>query len=128
MAKIWSDIVVPVVVATAVLAQTVGVEASRSVRLHTWFPQVQPLTQLPDTLQKKDTLQRKDRPTQEEEEFDLFADVPQNTVPAVTARDTMKVPDSLRFTDPSSGPAWTPSSWPIPPCRPRSTGNASGTP
>ena len=38
MAKIWSDIVVPIAVATAVLAQTVGIEASRASRLHAWFP------------------------------------------------------------------------------------------
>lgn len=97
MAKIWSDIVVPIAVATAVLAQTVGVEASRASRLHAWFPQVQRDTLRQDTL-KRDSLKRDTLKL--EDEFDLFAEAPQDTVPAITARDTMKVPDSLQVTDP----------------------------
>ena len=113
MAKFWTEIVVPAALSLAVLAQTVGVEASRAVRLHAAFPQYQQdTTKLKqdttkfkqdttkfrqDTVRvKKDTLQKD---TLAEEEFDLFGEV-QDTVPTVFARDTMKVPDSLRLTDP----------------------------
>ncbi|MBR1887064.1 MAG: hypothetical protein IJ813_01200, partial [Bacteroidales bacterium] len=36
----------------------------------------------------------------DEEDFDLFAIAPEDTMPKVYARDTMKVPDSLKLTDP----------------------------
>ncbi len=35
-----------------------------------------------------------------DEDFDLFAIPPEDTMPKVYARDTMKVPDSLKLTDP----------------------------
>ena len=41
MAKLWTDILVPVVIVGAVAAQTVGVEISRASRLHAWFPKFQ---------------------------------------------------------------------------------------
>ena len=107
MAKIWTDIVVPVAVAAAVLAQTVGVEVSRASRLHAWFPRAQQ-----DTLVTRDTLHRPDSlPIRDtlplsladslDDDFDFFAEpVPADTAPRITARDTMPVPDSLRLTDP----------------------------
>ena len=137
MAKIWTDILVPVVIVGAVAAQTVGVEVSRASRLRSWFPRFRPDTveqvaadtqkalarlrpdslALPaDTLSVADSLRPaadslkaaadslKDAPkaqkdTLEEDDFDLFGE-PEDTTPKVFARDTMKVPDSLKLTDP----------------------------
>ena len=106
MAKIWSDIVLPIAVAGAVAAQTVGVEVNRARRLQAWFPQRDTVTAvMPDsTLVQKDTVLKALTDTtvaklEDEEEFDLFAEA-DDTLPKVFARDTMKVPDSLRITDP----------------------------
>ena len=106
MAKIWSDIVLPIAVAGAVAAQTVGVEVNRARRLQAWFPQRDTVTAvMPDsTLVQKDTVLKALADTtvaklEDEEEFDLFAEA-DDTLPKVFARDTMKVPDSLRITDP----------------------------
>ena len=106
MAKIWSDIVLPIAVAGAVAAQTVGVEVNRARRLQAWFPQRDTVTAvMPDsTLVQKDTVLKSLTDTtvaklEDEEEFDLFAEA-DDTLPKVFARDTMKVPDSLRITDP----------------------------
>ena len=97
MAKLWSDIVLPLAIAGCIAAQTVGVEASRVSRLHQYFPQaVRDTVAVPDTVVKAavpDTLA-------EEEDFDLFGLEEQDTLPAVFARDTMRVPDSLRETNP----------------------------
>lgn len=102
MAKIWTDILVPIAIAGAVAAQTLGVEISRASRLHGWFPQVQRDTLKQDTLRcdslKLDSLKRDTLAL--EDEFDLFAETSQDTTPAITARDTMKVPDSIQVTDP----------------------------
>ena len=97
MAKFWSEVVIPLAVAGAVAAQTVGVEVNRAARLHTWFPQRDTVeTTLPDTtlLSQKDTL------SEEEEDFDFFSGPQEDTLPKVFARDTMKVPDSLRLSNP----------------------------
>ena len=134
MAKFWSDILVPLAIAGAVAAQTVGVDMHRASRLHAWFPQVardtvtaevqdstRPLRpdtatrlkpdtaaqQLPDTAKAiTDTAKAIADSTRspldslaDEEDFDFFG-VPEDTLPKVFARDTMKVPDSLRITDP----------------------------
>ena len=106
MAKIWSDIVLPIAVAGAVAAQTVGVEVNRARRLQAWFPQRDTVTAvMPDSaLVQKDTVLKTLADTtvaklEDEEEFDLFAEA-DDTLPKVFARDTMKVPDSLRITDP----------------------------
>ena len=129
MAKFWSDILVPLAIAGCIAAQTVGVEASRASRVSAFFPQHPQDTHKvvpPDTLKAapQDT-SKKARPDtlkaalpdttktalpdsakvaprdtlNEEEEFDLFA-VMEDTVPKIFARDTMRVPDSLRLTDP----------------------------
>ena len=97
MAKIWSDILVPLAIVGAVAAQTVGVEVNRAARLRTWFPQRDTVvtTSLPDS-----TLRSPLDSIAEEEEFDLFAEPQEDTTPKVYARDTMKVPDSLKLVDP----------------------------
>ena len=104
----------PAVVAGLVAAQTVGVEASRAVRLHKWFPGAVKDTVRVDSLAVKDTLSRIDTLSIKdtlsvkdtlfhtdslEEDFDFFGQE-EDTVPKVFARDTMKVPDSLKTTDP----------------------------
>lgn len=154
MAKLWTEILVPVVIAGVVAVQTVGVEASRASRLSVWFPSAAKdtvVSEVPDTFKKHvpDTLivkadSLKSAPDctavqgaldslkplhdslgaggrglkgtagdldstfgkspldslAEEEDFDLFGDAQEDTVPKVFARDTMKVPDSLKLTDP----------------------------
>ena len=115
MAKIWTDILVPLAIAGCITAQTVGVEVSRASRLHGYFPKVvrdtvevrdtQVKKALPDTNVKKvlpDTLTRITPPDSltEEDDFDLFGEMEQDTIPAVFARDTMRVPDSLKYTNP----------------------------
>ena len=103
MAKLWTDILVPLAITGIVAAQTLGVEISRAARLHAWFPGAQR-----DTLVQQDTLPPRDSlpvsppdSLAEEEEFFLFGeDERPDTTPKVFARDTMKVPDSLRLTDP----------------------------
>ena len=125
MAKIWTDILLPLTVAGAVVAQTLGVEIHRASRLHRWFPRqnqdtvrVDTLRNRPDSLkthpdslrsrldslrQLPDSLVRSPLDSlAAEEDFDLFyaSGEQEDTVPAITARDTMKVPDSLRLTDP----------------------------
>ena len=119
MAKFWSDIVVPLAIAGAVAAQTVGVDMHRAARLHAWFPQTQRDTvtaEVPDTVRPvlpdssalslpdsvtialPDTTRSPLDSLADEEDFDLFAE--EDTLPKIFARDTMKVPDSLRITDP----------------------------
>ena len=97
MAKFWSEVVIPLAVAGAVAAQTIGVEVNRAARLRAWFPQRDTVltASLPDTTLKSplDSLA-------EEEEFDLFAEPQEDTTPKIYARDTMKVPDSLKLVDP----------------------------
>ena len=104
MAKFWTDVLVPLAIAGAVAAQTVGVEINRAVRLHAWFPQAQQDTTLtlPDTtLVQKDSIRSVIDSLAQEEDFDLFAEnEPEDTLPKIFARDTMKVPDSLKTTDP----------------------------
>ena len=100
MAKFWTDILVPVALAGAVAAQTLGVELTRASRLRASFPSAQidttkvhpdSLKIHPDSLKAKaDTL---------DEDFDFFGEAA-DTTPKITARDTMKIPDSLKVTDP----------------------------
>lgn len=113
MAKFWKDIALPLAVAGVVAAQTVGVEMHRAARLRAWFPQPRPdtvATARPETLSaiKPDTMPTvrpdtaraiKDTLTAEDEDFDFFA-AQEDTTPVIFARDTMKVPDSLKVTDP----------------------------
>ena len=116
----------PVVIVGAVAAQTLGVEISRASRLHAWFPHSQRDTveqvEADTLLQKADSLKiqavndslkagtdslrtaadslKAAKDSLEEEEFDLFGEAPEDTTPKIFARDTMKVPDSLKITDP----------------------------
>ena len=128
MAKLWTDILLPMALAGTVAAQTLGVEVNRARVLHAWFPDAKRDTlqvdsarksldslvpvktsldslakTLPDTLKHlpdslKPTRTSLDSLAAEEEEFDLFG--AEDATPTVFARDTMKVPDSLKVTDP----------------------------
>ncbi len=107
MAKFWSDILVPLAITGVVAVQTLGVEISRASRLHGWFPAAQQDTLVQrDTLPQQDTLPPQDTlalpdTLAEEDDFFLFGEEEQaDTTPKIMARDTMKVPDSLRLTDP----------------------------
>ena len=104
MAKIWADILVPAVIAGAVAAQTLGVDVSRASKASMWFPEAKQDTvaRLPNGLRPviyesiiaaRDTSEVEDTLS-----FDM-AEVEADTLPKITARDTMKVPDSLRLTD-----------------------------
>ena len=138
MAKVWTDILVPVAVAGMVAAQTLGVEISRAGRLHQWFPQAVRDTVLTDSArirmtdivrdtavkpagtadtlraqtdslkQALDSLKAQEDSIQHakdsiktviDDEEDFFG-AEEDTLPKVFARDTMKVPDSLKVTDP----------------------------
>ena len=113
MAKFWTDIIVPAALSLAVLAQTAGVEASRASRLRAFFPQQQDTLRTKqdtsrvkqDTLRlKQDTIRRDTLPVTRpdslaEDDFDFFGPE-EDTLPRIFARDTMKVPDSLRLTNP----------------------------
>ena len=118
MSKI-GNILLPVAVASLVAAQTIGVEASRASRLHQWFPQTPDSTRtaVPDSAKspadslKADSLYKAlsqlDSTSKSpldslaaEEDFDLFAEPQEDTTPILHARDTMKVPDSLKTKDP----------------------------
>ena len=100
MAKFWTDILVPLAITGAVAVQTLGVDISRANRLRAWFPgAVRDTLVQQDTVPVRDTLPAPDS-LAEEEDFFLFGEEPQDTLPKITARDTMKVPDSLRTTDP----------------------------
>ena len=118
MAKFWTEILVPVAVVGAIAAQTLGVEISRAGRLHAWFPQIRQDTT--ETVIPADTLPpRRDSVktaradslsapvdtnviSLDDEELLFYeeASEQEDTVPKIFARDTMKVPDSLRTTDP----------------------------
>ena len=132
MAKLWTDILVPLVIVGGVAAQTLGVEMHRAAKVREYFPEVRlhmqdslkkdslriqadtvtvdslripadSLIALPDSLpvQPQDSSARSPLDSlAEEEDFDLFAEEKEDTLPPVFARDTMKVPDSLRITDP----------------------------
>ena len=101
MAKVWADILLPMAIAGTVAAQTLGVEVNRARVLHAWFPEAKRDTvQVDSTRKPLDSLAKSpiDSLTQEED-FELFG-APEDTTPTVFARDTMKVPDSLKVTDP----------------------------
>ena len=100
MKNLWSEILVPVVVAGLTMAGTVGVETSRAVRPESRFSLLNALqrdTVLTDTVRKAEPLPVT-KP--EDDDFDLFEEAQADTTPRIFARDTMKVPDSLRRTDP----------------------------
>ena len=114
MKNIWSEILVPVVVAGLTMAGTFGVETTRTVRpesrfhlLHT----LQPDTLLRDATAKDTTAVKQDSVKRtavnkdvdlSDEDFDFFGEteIQEDTLPRIFARDTMKVPDSLKVRDP----------------------------
>ena len=101
MAKMWSKILFPAAVTGAVLAQTLGIDMARGRRVQAAvLVPYRPDTVATDTHAriKTDSLRAR-ADTLEEEYFDLFANE-EDSVPAVFARDTMKVPDSLKYTNP----------------------------
>ena len=108
MKSLWSDIAVPFVVVSLTVASTVGVETTRPFRpgrLGAVVRQVLPDTLKLDTaatvpLALPDSLSAP-ADSLEEDDFDFFGEeAPVDTIPWVDPRDTVKVPDSLRFTDP----------------------------
>ena len=93
MKHVWSEILVPAVIVGATLAQTLGVEAYRAgeraeVLLNQRF------------ISPKDTIVVEDTTDYEDEGFFFGEEMPEDTMPKITARDTMKVPDSLKTKDP----------------------------
>ena len=97
MAKFWADILVPVAIVGAVAAQTLGVEVHRASKLHALFPEHVRDTVLTDTVARDTSAQD----SLSEEDF-FFGEKPEavDTTPKIYARDTMRVPDSLQYTDP----------------------------
>ena len=105
MKNLWSEILVPAAIVALTMAGTVGVETSRSVRSGIGirpFLSVQDDTVRRDTV-PKDTVLKDTLDLSDDEEFGFFDEdgtEAEDTLPKIFARDTMKVPDSLRYTNP----------------------------
>ena len=109
MKNLWSEILVPAFIAGLTMVGTVGVETARTVRPEHRFSLVHAVrldtlakdSLLADTV-KTATLADSVSTDFEEDDFDLFREeeTPQDTLPRIYARDTMKVPENLRYTDP----------------------------
>nr|MCR5019329.1 hypothetical protein [Bacteroidales bacterium] len=89
MKHVWSEILVPAVIVGATLAQTLGVEAYRAgeraeVLMNQRFTS------------PKDTIVVEDTTDYDDEGFFFGEEMQEDTMPKITARDTMKVPDSLK--------------------------------
>ena len=110
MKNLWSEILVPAVIAGLTIVGTVGVESTRTVRPDgrvRLLREVRLDTLLQDTL-KRDSV-KADVPKKEtvvkdlsDDDFDFFGveDEPIDTTPRIYARDTMRAPESLRSEDP----------------------------
>ncbi|MBR1705746.1 MAG: putative porin [Bacteroidales bacterium] len=101
----WSEIFVPAVMVGLTAAGTLGVETSRVLRPEGSFHALRALdldSLRTDTthLLPIDSLGTQDLTDTLEDDFDLFAEPQEDTLPHISARDTMKVPDSLRATNP----------------------------
>ena len=110
MKNLWSEILVPAVIAGLTVIGTVGVETSRTVRpearvrllrevrLDTLTRDTLPPDSAKTAVPKKETVVK----DLSDDDFDFFGveEEAVDTVPRVFARDTMKVPDSLRLKDP----------------------------
>ena len=110
MKNLWSEILVPAVIAGLTVLGTVGVESARTVRpgarvrllrevrLDTLRRDTVPQDTGKKAAVKKDTILK----DLSDDDFDFFGETVQDadTTPRVFARDTMKIPDSLRITDP----------------------------
>ena len=116
MKNLWSEILVPAVIASLTVVGTIGVESARTVRPDARFRLIRevrldtlrrdtlPQDTLPHDTLKNAAAARKDTILTDlfDDDFDFFGESVQDadTVPLVFARDTMKVPDSLRTVDP----------------------------
>ena len=111
MKNLWSEILVPAVIASLTVIGTVGVESARTVRPDARLRLLREVRldtlrrdTVPQDTGKKAAPTRKDTLLKDlsDDEFDFFGETVQevDTLPPVFARDTMKVPDSLRLTDP----------------------------
>ena len=111
MKNLWSEILVPAVIASLTVIGTVGVESARTVRPDARLRLLREVRldtlrrdTIPQDTGKKAASTRIDtlRTDLSDDEFDFFGETVQevDTLPPVFARDTMKVPDSLRLTDP----------------------------
>ena len=109
MQATWSKILVPVTVVGLALFQTLGFDSRRPERDVSSYAAVRSVTKEEIMISPEDTTKKKKTPPPPKKEVidwgdddDLFltADSPADTIPAITARDTMKVPDSLKLTDP----------------------------
>ena len=93
MKHVWSEILVPAVIVGATLAQTLGVEAYRA-DARAEAMAVRLFKSPADTIWVNDTSWFSD-------DGFVFTEQPvDDTLPRITARDTMKVPDSLKTADP----------------------------
>lgn len=93
MKHVWSEILVPAVIVGATLAQTLGVEAYRAnERAEVLAGQ--------RFMSPKDTIVVEDTSNFDDDGFFFGEEMPEDTMPKITARDTMKVPDSLKTKDP----------------------------
>ena len=110
MKNLWSEILVPAVIAGLTVIGTVGVETTRTVRPDArvrLLREVRLDTLTKDTLQRdtvKPAVPKKETVVKDlsDDDFDFFGveEEPVDTTPRIFARDTMKVPDSLRLKDP----------------------------
>ena len=105
MKNLWSEILVPAVIAGLTVIGTVGVESTRTVRPDARVRLLREvrLDTIPQDTVKKAAAVKKDSVNLSDEDFDFFGygeTEVQDTVPRIYARDTMKVPESLRTTDP----------------------------
>ena len=106
MKNLWSEILVPAVIAGLTVIGTVGVESTRAVRPDARLQLLREvrLDTIPRDTVKKAAAAKKDSVDLSDEDFDFFGfgETPaqEDTLPRIYARDTMKVPESLRTTDP----------------------------
>ena len=106
MKNLWSEIIVPAVIAGLTVVGTVGVESARTVRPDARVRLLREvrLDTIPRDTVKKAAAAKKDTVLKDlsDDEFDFFGvtEVEADTTPRISARDTMKVPESLRTTDP----------------------------
>ena len=111
MKNLWSEILVPAVIASLTVIGTVGVESARTVRPDTRVRLLREVRldtlrrdTMPQDTGKKAAAVKKDTVLKDlsDEDFDFFGVSIQDadTTPRIFARDTMKVPDILRTQDP----------------------------
>ena len=111
MKNLWSEILVPAVIAGLTVIGTVGVESARTVRPETRVRLLREVRldtlrrdTVPQDTGKKAAPVKKDTVLKDlsDDNFDFFGVSVQDadTTPKVFARDTMKVPDSLRTRNP----------------------------